>query len=716
MYLGQFNRCLAVGCVLLSTLSPSLSASEISAIEPPLLEQMLVSATRSEHIATDLPYQVDALGPQQLQRQLPRNLPEALVNVPGVMVQKTSNGQGSPFIRGFTGYRTLALVDGVRYNNSVYRDGPSEYFSLIDSQSLQQIELLRGPVSTLYGSDAIGGALNLHTQAPSYLERENAQAYLDGVASARFSSAENSTVARAEIDTGVGDDWGLLAGYSWKDFGSVDAAELGEQPKTGYAEQAWDLRFDKTLTDHWAFNYVHQALEQDDVWRTHSTIYAISFAGTEVGSDVRRLKDQARQLDYLKLSGQELGELGTAIDQIDLTLSRQHWREDGERIKGSGKGIEDWFDSTMWGLDLQLQSQLDGLSLIYGFDLYRDAVDTGRVDFNADGSVDGVRIQGPVGDDSEFTQAGIYLQADMDVSERARLSLGARYNFVSAAVGHFEDPATGESASYSDDWNRWVSSARISFDVTDSSMLWAGVSESFRAPNIADISRYGGSRSNELEVAATGLAPEKFLTYELGLKQQWQALQLNGSVFYTDMDDYIASTPTGRIVDGQIEVSKQNAASGYIRGFEVSVDLALGYALAGDWSSFWNFTYLDSELTSVLDTSTGVEVSEPTSRLMPPTVHAGVEWQGSHMWAQLDVTHANKADRLSSADKADTQRIPPGGTPRYTLMNLRVGWDLDDQLTLILGVNNLLDEAYRSHGSGSNEPGVGVELGVRAQF
>ena len=711
-----FSALFYVLTLLLAVCLPVVAFASVE-ITSPAPESMLVTATRSEQLVTELPYQVDLLGQQQLQRQLPRSLPEALANIPGVMVQKTSNGQGSPFIRGFTGYRTLALIDGVRYNNSVYRDGPSEYFSLIDSQSLDQIELLRGPASTLYGSDAIGGALNLHSQVPSYSNQAANQTYITGAAWTRFSSAEDSLIGRVELDAGLGESWGVSGGLSYKRFGDVDAADLGEQPTTGYDEQAWDLRVDKILNDNWATTYLHQSLKQDDVWRTHSTLYAISFAGTVVGTDLKRVKDQARQLDYLKFSGVELN---GAIDAVDLTFSRQNWREEGMRIKNGGKSIEDWFDSTMWGIDIQLQSEFDSLSLVYGIDYYLDSVDTGRVDFKPDGSVDSVRIQGPVGDDSEFSQSGIYIQAALDLSDRAQITWGTRYNLVEAEVGRFEDPVSGLSASYSDHWNSWVNSLRLSLDVSDSSMLWLGASESFRAPNIADISRYGGSRSNELEIAATNLNPEDFVTYELGLKQQWIKIDVSGSIFYTDMNNYIASTPTGQLMDGLTVVTKENAASGYIRGIELSLNADIGYALGGDWSSFINTTYLDSELTSVLDASSGIEVSEPTSRLMPLTFHAGLKWQGLYLdqslWAHVDVTYAAKADRLSSADKADTQRIPPGGTPSYTLLALRTGWDASDNLSLSIALNNVLDEAYRSHGSGTNEPGRGIDFGLRFVF
>ncbi|MBV1885753.1 MAG: Plug domain-containing protein, partial [Parvibaculaceae bacterium] len=125
------------------------------------LDPIVVSAMRRDVRTKDAPHSVYVQEADQLSHKQARNLPEALAQTPGVMVQKTANGHGSPFIRGFTGYRTLTLLDGIRYNNSVYRDGPNEYFSLIDLNSVESLTLLSGPSSVLYGSDSIGGTVYL---------------------------------------------------------------------------------------------------------------------------------------------------------------------------------------------------------------------------------------------------------------------------------------------------------------------------------------------------------------------------------------------------------------------------------------------------------------------------------------------------------------------------------------------------------------------------
>jgi hemoglobin/transferrin/lactoferrin receptor protein len=98
--------------------------------------------------------------------------------------------------------------------------------------------------------------------------------------------------------------------------------------------------------------------------------------------------------------------------------------------------------------------------------------------------------------------------------------------------------------------------------------------------------------------------------------------------------------------------------------------------------------------------------------------NAGVRWTSTsrNVWLELVGTAASRADRLSTADREDDQRIPPGGTPGYTLVSLRSGWQVTQNVLLLASLENLLDDDYRAHGSGSNEPGFGGTLGVRVSF
>lgn len=455
----------------------------------------------------------------------------------------------------------------------------------------------------------------------------------------------------------------------------------------------------------------HQDSAQNDVWRTHSTIFSKSFSGTETGTDLRRLKDQAHSLNYAKLVGKDLESF---IDEGELTLSFQTWDEQGDRIKKDSSRSLESFDSRMLGVDLQLKSDLPHGMLIYGGDIYHDRVDSARADYRPDGSLEQIRIQGPVGDDSSQTLLGSYLQGVFPLGKRMEVIAGSRFTYATADVGKYEDPATGTAQSLDGAWKNLSSSLRLSYALDDSWKLWGGLSQAFRSPNLGDLSRYGDSRTNETEVAATGLNPERFLTYELGLKGTQGSFSGSATPYYTDIQDYIASTPTGRTIKGLTEVTKRNSGSGGVSGIELTGT----YQLDSSWLVRGNLTYIRGNLATYADATSSRMVEEPLSRVQPITANVALRWDSPDhkWWGELTGTFVAAADRLSSGDKQDTQRIPPGGTPGYALLGIYGGYQVNEHLRISLAAENLLDQAFRAHGSGSNEPGFGVTTGITASF
>ena len=697
---------------LIVTVSLALAGESAAATAIPV-ETVSVTSPRIDPAAAALPYSVSTLSRGEIAEQLARNLPEVLAQTSGVLVQKSGTGQGSPFLRGFTGYRTLTLIDGVRYNNAVYRDGPNEYFSLIDFDALDTVNVIGGPASVLYGSDAIGGTLNLHTKSSGYEDAATGTRFLHGLQRFTAATADNSRQSRTELRAGSGGRWGIHAGVSMRDFGNVDAAGIGKQHHTTYGETGWDMRADARLTDDWQLSVAAQTLTRDDVWRTFATVFANGYAGTSRGTDRRRLKDQQRQFTYARVSGNPRRSFA---DNVQLTLSRQRWDEDGDRVRGDGGRNREFFRSTMLGLDLRLDKQFGSGAIVYGYDYYRDDIDSSRLDIAADGRSAVRRIQGPIGDDARFIQQGIYGEAILAFAHGLRLDLGGRYTQVAADVGRYEDPLTGRPASFDDEWRELVGSIRASYTGGDSfpGTAWIGLSEAFRAPNIADVSRFGASRSNEIEVAATGLDAENFLTAELGARIAGARASGSATAYYTRIRDFITSTPTGRQISGFTEVTKQNSARGHLKG----VEFAARVTVVPGVDAWANVTWLDGELETIADLASSERITEPLSRGMPLTSNAGLRWQSGdgRRRAGLDLTVAATADRLSAGDRNDTQRIPPGGTPGYTVVDLMGAVRVHRHVDIVARLENILDEDYRAHGSGVNEPGRGLSVAVTFTF
>ena len=118
----------------------------------------------------DVPEATTVTGADVLSHRSYTTFPQALREEPGVSVQQTSTSQGSPFVRGFTGQHVVSYVDGVRFNNSTFRPGANQYTALIEPQFVDRVEIVRGPTSTQYGSDALGGAINVDHRARAPLD------------------------------------------------------------------------------------------------------------------------------------------------------------------------------------------------------------------------------------------------------------------------------------------------------------------------------------------------------------------------------------------------------------------------------------------------------------------------------------------------------------------------------------------------------------------
>lgn len=673
------------------------------------LAPYVVTASRTAESTLDTPYIVERLDEKVLVERAVRSVPEALEQTPGVVVQKTSHGQGSPIIRGFTGYHNLFLIDGIRLNNAGFRSGPNQYWNTVDPFGLSAIELVKSQGSVIYGADAVGGTLQAFTRRPVYADSgflTSARSYT------RYASGENSFIQRLEGSASEAGKYGLIIGGSYKDFGDIRAAGLGTLPRTGYGEWDFDARLEVFLNEDTRLTLFHQQVKIDDAWRTHKTVYGKSWRGTSVGNERSRILDQDRMLSYLQLEGEADSPL---FDHYTVSLSRQRQGEQQHRERSDGRLDVQGADITSYGAWAQFDRDLEFTHITYGASYYQDRADSFRDDYNADGSFKGRKIQGPIGDDVRYHLADAFANTSTPIGERLTVDLGARYTYAKADIGKVESPATGKQISIADDWNNVVGSGRLSYqlDPQDHWRVYGGISQAFRAPNFSDLSRLDSNRSNEIETPVPGLDPENFLTYEIGVKTQGDRLGASLSYYYTDVRNMILRTPTGRMVDGLNEVTKQNVGDGYVQGIEIAGTLQATEMI----SLFGGFAYQDSSVATY-PTSRPILRDEPLDRLMPTNGYGGVrlDFADGRCWLEGLVTAVGRGDRLSTSDQLDTQRIPPHGTPGYWLATLRGGWQVCDGLLLTAAVENLFDQEYRAHGSGQNEPGINVVLGGEIKF
>ena len=210
------------------------------------LSEVVISANRFSTIGINTPAAIRILDYKPVQDYQLRTSAEALTLTPGVFVQKTNHGGGSPFIRGLTGNQTLLLLDGIRLSNSTMRYGPNQYFNTIDIFSLDRMEVLRGSGSVQYGSDAIGGTI----QAFSHELVNEEKSSFGGTLLTRIATREMEQSLHGSVNY-TGKTVSLRAGGSWRNFGDIVGGDTtGVQIPTGYDELDFDLKGRLAALDH----------------------------------------------------------------------------------------------------------------------------------------------------------------------------------------------------------------------------------------------------------------------------------------------------------------------------------------------------------------------------------------------------------------------------------------------------------------------------------
>jgi hemoglobin/transferrin/lactoferrin receptor protein len=255
------------------------------------LNEVVITAQRKQQKNLVVPYSVTTIGRKDLDDYQYRTTPEAMMAMNGVFVQKTNHGGGSPFIRGVTGNQTLILIDGIRLNNSIFRYGPNQYLNTIDAYTISKIEVAKGTGSVQYGSDAIGGVINLITNAPQFTDTKN---IFNAKTIAKYLTGDMEKTIRGEA-TYSSKNVAILAGITKRNFGDIIGGKnTGKQMPSGYNEWAFDVKSNFSLRRNIQLIVANQFLQQQHVPIFHK-VQLENFS-------VNEMNLQQRLLSYARLN------------------------------------------------------------------------------------------------------------------------------------------------------------------------------------------------------------------------------------------------------------------------------------------------------------------------------------------------------------------------------------------------------------------------------
>jgi outer membrane receptor protein involved in Fe transport len=691
----------------------ALAAQGRDSIPPDSVVRMpdiVVTATRSE-LVRDLesPSASRTDTVRAADRAAGRVTVDLLRDAPGIHVQQTSAGQGAVVLRGLVGNQVLLLVDGIPMNNGTYRDGPGQYLATIDPDAIERIEVVRGPASVAYGSDAQGGVLNVVT-------RPHPSVYGLGLGGAIQGSSANAG-GRARLSAGYGArTWQARVGLTLQQAGDLRAGRgVDTQAPTGFSAWGVDARLDVVPAAPHRLTFGLQEWRMKDVPR-YDRYW--KFRAPALGPDYDyRFEPQTRQLGYARYT---LRTETAPLRRLTTTASLAVQREGLRRQRWTGDTLPDTRidltrdDVFTPGLSLEGESQVllaqRPLTLTWGAEGYRDVLNsrgerqdlvTGTSTPIERETADGPIPAGRYPDGATMGRAGVFLEADIPVVPWLRLSAGGRWSgsHVVAEVGtdlggrveNTTGALTGQAGAV----------ARLAAPLD----LAVRIAQGFRAPNLYDMTNVGAVPGGVV-VPNPDLDPEESVTYEVGLRLHAPSTGGEVVAYRTIIDGFIDRVPGtfsgDTVLDGERVYRGANIGTARLWGLEAEgVQRVASLELRGTLLC----TYGEQTLAD--------GTVEPMSKIPPLSGTAEVRWWGPErrFWVAYRLGWATLQDRLSSRDLGDT-RIEAGGTPGYATHSIAASTSIADPLVLSAGFENLTDELYRTHASGVDAPGRHVWVGM----
>lgn len=664
---------------LLSLCFFSTRGQDTDSIRTGLLNQVNVIAFRALEENFQTSGSITVLTAKDLQNYQPRTVPEALTGSAGAFVQKTTHGAGSVFLRGLTGNQTLMLIDGIRLNNSTFRYGPNQYLNTVDLFSVAGIEVSRGAGSVAYGSDAMGGTIQLLT---SRLQLSDSSAF-HGKGLVRYATGNMEKSLRAEAQY-TGSRFALHGGISIRNFGDLVGGDTtGRQSPSGYKDRSFDLKGIITLSRNWTLTLAHQSVSQHHVpvfYRYQLENYAVN-----------EFDPQNRTLSYARVKGTTDSRLAK---EITVTGSFQSSREGRLSRRAGSSTLRTETDRVhVSGFMVNVLSDITPYwTASSGIELYNDVVKSERKD-ETQGSAP-VLSRGLYPNDSKYLNYALYSMHQLRLSDW-HFSLGGRFNGFGIKVSDNDlgDVSISPSA--------FLGSAALSYRPGRSSNLYVSFNSAFRAPNIDDMGTLG-IVDFRYELPAYDLKPETSYNLEAGYKLRTHRFALGTALYRNYLHNLITRVRVeGEQVNGIDVYRKENVEQAYIQGAEIDAE----YFPAGFLKLYGSVSY------SYGQNKTN---DEPVRRIPPLNGRIGVELRKNAWYVRPESWFAARQDRLAAGDKSDN-RIPAGGTPGWKVLNIAAGYDTR-YILVNATVQNLFNEDYRTHGSGINGTGRSLWITLTGRF
>ncbi|MCX6210963.1 MAG: TonB-dependent receptor [Bacteroidetes bacterium] len=641
------------------------------------LESITVVSRNLKITEKTSPYSVTKLDQRQIAPSAFRTTPEALMGASGVFVQKTNHGGGSAFIRGLTGNQTLILVDGIRLNNSTFRYGPNQYLNTIDMFTIDKIEVAKGIGAIEYGSDAMGGVINLRTKENEY----SSHPILHASTLVKFISSNMEQTSRTEINYSNA-NLAIQGGLSLRKFGNLKGGgNVGVQNPTAYNENNIDLKAKLKITKQDEIIIATQNTIQEDVPIYHKIILE--------SYKLNQVDQQIHNLNYIKYKHVNNNNW---ISEFIVTASSQRTIEQRSLQKINSIIYRNEADTVKtFGITSEIISKPSKYwTFNTGFDYYQDNIYSSAKELNQQNNTTLFK-RGLYPNAAKYNNSSLFNLHHFQLG-KLFVETGIRYNLIEININ---DISVGEIIVKP---SAIVENLGISYALSKNNFIYSSLTTGYRAPNIDDMGTLG-IVDFRYEIPSYDLKPEKSLNTELGYKYSSREASINLAIYNMQLSDIITRVKMeGQVINGYNVYNKKNVESSYIQGFEISLSKIIQQNF--NWTSNLTYTYGQNKTKN-----------EPMRRIPPIFGQNKLEWKKNTLSFALTHIFAGKQDRLAQGDK-DDNRIGKLGTPNWNLINLDAGVKTK-YFDIYINLINVLDEKYKTHGSGVYGMGRAISFSIQ---
>ncbi len=711
------------------------SGKVILLVENPVkLDEIIVSVNRWKQDKTEIPHTVKTIQAEEVLHYSPQTAADMLGTKGGIFIQKSQMGGGSPMIRGFSANRVLIVVDGIRMNNAIYRSGNLHNVISVDAQSLENTEVIFGPGSVIYGSDALGGVMSFNTLNPRLTTTDKFESF--GKVYSRYSSANFEKTIHGSYNLG-GEKWAAVISSTFTDF---DNLKMGTSGPDEYLrpEYVSDKKYEgedvirqnsnnriQKYTAYSQFNLMGKVR-----YRPNENFNFILSAHHSQTSDIPRYDrlieysgDKLKYADWYYgpqkwtlVSGQALyNKKHTLFDKVNILAGYQSYTEsrcDRKFNKDALRSREE--DLNIYSFNLDFGKEFDKKSeLFYGIEGYFNEVGSTGISKNLlTGETEDVAPRYPNG--SEYSSLAGYYSLKFNASKKFILQVGSRFTYTHLA-GEF-DPQFYNFPFDDFEMNNSAFNGNLGLvwhPTTDWQINIHG-STGFRSPNIDDAAKVFDSEPGNVVVPNPDLKPEYARNLELSiLRTHNNKAKIEITAFYTWLKDamvrrdFSLNGQDSLLYDGEMSKVEAlvNAESATIYGASFTFE----YLFTSNWRTRHDITLTGGE------DSDGYPV-----RHVPPTFgNSHLIYENQKWFVDLYANYNGQFDYNDLApdekDKPHLYATDENGNPycpSWWTLNLKSSYKLNNTVTLSGGVENIFNKRYRPYSSGVVSAGTNLVLSV----